>query len=80
MLCCALGLLALLTGALARSLRTMLGAWPLAIFAGGAATVLAVVVPAHLEHYRQRARSHDHTVLAELIASPLCSGQPSPTR
>jgi hypothetical protein len=74
MLCCALGLLALLTGASARGLRALLGAWPVAIVAGGAATALAVLIPHHLEHYRQRALAHDRTVLAEIVAAPLCSG------
>ncbi|MDR7114339.1 hypothetical protein [Caulobacter sp. BE254] len=74
MLCCALGLLALLTGASARGLRALLGAWPVAILAGGSATALAVLVPHHLEHYRQRAQVNDRTVLAEIVAAPLCSG------
>jgi hypothetical protein len=77
MLCCALGLLALLTGASARGLRTLLGAWPVAILAGGAVTALAIVAPHHLEHYRQRAQAHDRTMLAEIIAAPLCSGRSS---
>jgi hypothetical protein len=77
MLCCALGLLALLTGASARGLRTLLGAWPVAILAGGAVTALAIVVPHHLEHYRQRAQAHDRTMLAEIVAAPLCSGRSS---
>jgi len=76
MLCCALGLLALLTGASARGLRALLGAWPVAILGGGAATALAILVPQHLEHYRQRALAHDRTVLAEIVAAPLCSGGP----
>jgi hypothetical protein len=38
---------------------------------------LAVLVPQHLEHYRQRAHAHDRTVLAEIVAAPLCSGGPS---
>ncbi len=80
MLCCALGLLALLTGASARGLRALLGAWPVAMLAGSAVTTLAVVVPHHLEHYRQRAQLHDRTVLAELIAAPLCTGAPDPRR
>ena len=79
MLCCALGLLALLTGASARGLRALLGAWPVAILAGGSATVLAILAPQHLEHYRQRAQAHDRTVLAEVVAAPLCSGEPSRT-
>lgn len=74
MLCCALGLLALLTGASARGLGALLGAWPVAILAGGAATALAILTPQHLEHYRQRAIAHDRTVLAEIVAAPLCSG------
>ena len=77
MLCCALGLLALLTGASARGLRAVLGAWPMAIIAGGLAAALAVLIPHHLEHYRQRAQAHDRTVLAEIVAAPLCSGTPS---
>ena len=76
MLCCALGLLALLTGASARGLRALLGAWPVAIVAGGSATTLAVLIPHHLEHYRQRAQIHDRTMLAEIVAAPLCSGLP----
>jgi len=76
MLCRALGLLALLTGASARGLRTLLGAWPVAILAGGAATALAVLAPHHLEHYRQHAIAHDRTLLAEIVAAPLCSGGP----
>jgi hypothetical protein len=76
MLCCALGLLALITGASARGLRALLGAWPVAIVAGGSATVLAVLVPQHVEHYRQRAQAHDRTALAEIVAAPLCSGAP----
>ncbi|MBO9557987.1 MAG: hypothetical protein J7515_05300 [Caulobacter sp.] len=75
MLCCALGLLALLTGASARGLRALLGAWPVAIVAGVAATTLVVLIPRHLEHYRQRAQLHDRTVLAEIVAAPLCSGR-----
>jgi hypothetical protein len=77
-LCCALGLLALLTGASARGLRVVVGAWPVAVIAGGAATTLAILAPLHLEHYRQRAHAHDRTVLAEIIAAPLCSGLPNP--
>jgi hypothetical protein len=77
MLCCALGLLALLTGASARGPRALLGAWPVAILAGGVATALAILAPHHLEHYRQRALVHDRTMLAEIIAAPLCSGRPS---
>ena len=73
MLCCALGLLALLTGASARGLRALLGAWPVAIVAGGSVTALAVLIPHHLDHYRQRAHDHDRTVLAEIVAAPLCS-------
>lgn len=79
MLCCALGLLALLTGASARGLRALLGAWPVAIIAGGSATALAILAPHHLEHYRQRAQAHDRTLLAEIVAAPLCSGEPSQT-
>jgi hypothetical protein len=77
MLCCALGLLALLTGASARGLRALLGAWPAAIVAGGSVAALAILVPQHLEHYRQRAHAHDRTVLAEIVAARLCSGGPS---
>jgi hypothetical protein len=73
MLCCALGLLALLTGASARGLRALLGAWPVAMIACGAATALAILVPHHLEHYRERAHAHDRTVLAEIVAAPLCT-------
>jgi hypothetical protein len=74
MLCCALGLLAVLTGASARGLRTLMGAWPMAIIAGGSATALTILVPHHLEHYRQRAQAHDRTLLAEIVATPVCSG------
>jgi hypothetical protein len=77
MLCCALGLLAVLTGASARGLRALLGAWPVAVVAAGSATALAVLIPHHLEHYRQRALVHDRTVLAEIAAAPLCSGRSS---
>ncbi len=77
MLCCALGLLALLAGASARGLRTLLGAWPVAVLACGAATVLAVLAPYHLDHYRERARSHDRSVMAEILAAPLCMGAPT---
>jgi uncharacterized membrane protein len=77
MLCCALGLLAVLTGASARGLRVLLGAWPVAVVAGGAAAALAVLIPHHLEHYRQRALAHDRTVLAEIVAAPLCSDRSS---
>jgi len=73
-LCCAFGLLALLTGASARGLRVLLGAWPVAIIAGGSATALAILAPQHVDHYRQRAHAHDRTVLAEIVAAPLCSG------
>jgi hypothetical protein len=76
-LCCALGLLALLTGASARGLRALLGAWPMVIMAGAAATVLAILIPHHLDHYRERARAHDRTVLAEIVAAPLCTGSPT---
>ena len=77
MLCCALGLLALLTGTSARGLRAVLGAWPMAAIAGGAATALAILIPHHIEHYRERSRAHDRTVLAEIVAAPLCTGAPS---
>jgi hypothetical protein len=73
MLCCALGLLALLTAGAARGLRTLLGAWPVAIIAGGSATALAVLVPHHLEQDRQRAHAHGRTMLAEIVAAPLCA-------
>ena len=76
MLCCALGLLALLSGASARGLRALLGAWPVAIVAGGSVTALAVLIPHHLDHYRQRAHDHERTMLAEIAAAPLCSGSP----
>jgi hypothetical protein len=76
MLCCVLGLLALLTGASARGLKALIGAWPVAMIAGGAAAALAVLAPYHLDHYRERARSHDRSVMAEILASPLCVGAP----
>jgi hypothetical protein len=74
MLCCALGLLALVTGASSRGLRVLLGAWPVAIIAGGSATALALVGSHHMDHYRQRADDHGRTLLAEIVAAPLCSG------
>ena len=74
MLCCALGFVALLTGASARGLRSLLGAWPAVVIAGGAATALAILIPHHLEHYRERAQAHDRTMLAEIVAAPLCTG------
>jgi hypothetical protein len=49
----------------------------MAIMAGGAATVLAILIPHHLDHYRERARAHDRTVLAEIVAAPLCTGSPT---
>jgi hypothetical protein len=76
MLCCALGLLAVLTGASARGLRAIVGAWPAVLIAGGSVTGLAVLAPQHLDHYRQRAMIHDRSVLAEIVAAPLCSGEP----
>jgi len=74
MVCCVLGLLTLLAGASTRGLRTLLGAWPVAILAGGAVTALAVLLPHHLNHYRQRALDHDRSVMAEVLAAPLCTG------
>lgn len=76
MLCCALGLLALLAGASARGVRALLGAWPVAIVASGAVGALAIVIPHHLDHYRERAQARDRTVIAEILASPLCAGPP----
>ena len=77
MLCCALGFLALLSGTSARGLRSLLGVWPVAMIAGGAATALAILIPHHLEHYRERAHTHDRTVLTEIVAAPLCTGAPT---
>ena len=76
MLCCVLGLLALLTGASARGLKALIGAWPVGVIAGGAAATLAILAPYHLDHYRERARSHDRSVMAEILAAPLCVGAP----
>ena len=76
MLCCALGLLALLAGASARGLRALLGAWPVAIVVSGAVGALAILAPHHLDHYRERAQAHDRTLVAEILASPLCTGRP----
>ncbi len=77
MLCCALGLLALLTGASARGLKALLGAWPALAVAATAAASLAVLLPLHLDHYRQRAQAHGRTVIAEIVAAPLCTGAPA---
>jgi len=78
MLCCALGLLALLTGASARGLKAVLGAWPVAAVAATATASLAVLAPLHLSHYRERAQAQGRTVIAEIVAAPLCSGAPRP--
>lgn len=79
MLCCALGLLALLTSASARGLKALLGAWPALAVAATAAASLAVLLPLHLGHYRQRAQAHGRTVIAEIVTAPLCSGAPRPS-
>lgn len=75
MLCCALGLLALITGASARGLRSLLGAWPAVMAVTASAAGLAYLVPHHLDHYRERARDHDRTLLAEIVAAPICKGR-----
>lgn len=74
MLCCALGLLALLAGVSARGFRALIGAWPVAVMVVGAAASLAILPPHHLDHYRQRALRHDRSVMAEILAAPLCVG------
>ncbi|MBO9709938.1 MAG: hypothetical protein J7521_17195 [Caulobacter sp.] len=56
-------------------MRSLLGAWPAVVAATASAAGLAYLVPHHLEHYRERALQHNRTVLAEIVAAPICKGQ-----
>jgi hypothetical protein len=83
-MCCALGALLI---ALITAWRTRLGAvldWrPRARTAAtfGAATIVLVAGSAlaaeHVSHYVARARANERSVLAEILAQPICSGSTS---
>jgi hypothetical protein len=53
--------------------RTAAAGLALAFLAGGAA-ILAPVAAAHADHYGARAEAHGRSILAEILAPPLCSG------
>jgi hypothetical protein len=82
-MCCALGalLIALITAWRTR-FKTVLCWWPRAraATAFSAATIVLVAGSAlaaeHVSHYVARAHANDRTVLAEILAQPICSSSP----
>ncbi|MEX0838758.1 MAG: hypothetical protein WD034_04435 [Parvibaculum sp.] len=55
-------------------IRGVLGLFGVAAVAVG----LSVLVGQHLDHYLTRANENGRTVIAEILAQPLCTGTPPP--
>lgn len=73
MLCCVASILAMTAlPAWWSHIRGALGLFGVAAVAVG----LSVLVGQHLDHYLARANENGRTVVAEILAQPLCSGAP----
>ena len=75
MLCCGIGAAAVVSAALSGKQVLRSRRLRLAVF-GGAAALLAAYSGAHLGHYLARAQANERTLLAEIMAQPICSGSP----
>ena len=79
-MCCALGLLLLTLAAWRRRAATILfeRRWPLAslVFALILLAAGSAVAAQHISHYLARAEAHQRSVIAEILAQPICSGAP----
>lgn len=50
------------------------------VMAALSASVVAVFTAQHLGHYAERAYANERTLLAEIIAAPLCTGKAASLR
>jgi hypothetical protein len=70
MICCGIGALAIAAAAFRRRLQSSLGSAVVI-----ASMILALTFGAlHFEHYAERARANERSLLAELVAQPICTG------
>jgi hypothetical protein len=77
MLCCALSALAVAAAPWWRRFVPADRARPAALGLAAAAALLSVTVFEHAGHYAARAAASDRTLLAEILAQPLCTGEPA---
>lgn len=83
MLCCSLGAFVMATMPMWRTwsrtwLKSALGYAPITT-AAAFAIALWMFVAQHLDHYLERAQANDRSLLAEIMAQPLCTGAPAKT-
>lgn len=73
MLCCGIGALAAASAVWSgkRAVRSRL--LPVAVL-GGVSLAFAALATAHLGHYVTRAQANERTLLAEVMAQPICTG------
>lgn len=77
MLCCGIGVMAIAATVMCR--KRWRAAVPRASLAGTAAAMaasitLSVLGAQHLGHYVERARANERSLLAEIMAQPICTG------
>jgi len=74
MMCCSLGAFVMATMPMWRTwMKSMIGYAP-AMTTATFAVALWVFVAQHLEHYLERAQENDRSLLAEILAQPICTG------
>jgi hypothetical protein len=74
MMCCSLGAFVMATMPMWRTwLKSTIGYAP-TMTAAALAVVAWMFVAQHLTHYLDRAQANDRSLLAEVMAQPICSG------
>lgn len=74
MMCCSLGAFVMATMPMWRTwLRSTIGYAP-TMTAAALAVVAWMFVAQHLTHYLERAQANDRSLLAEIMAQPICPG------
>lgn len=83
MMCCSLGAFVMATMPMWRTwwrmwMKATLGYAP-TMTATALAVIAWMIVAQHLDHYLARAEDNDRSLLAEIMAQPICTGgQPAP--
>ena len=76
MVCCTMGGLAIAAALAARAKRATAVRFTPAFGLAAAGLLGSALAAWHLGHYVERARSSERTLLAEILAQPVCSGPP----
>ena len=80
MMCCGIGLMTIATAVVCRKRwrpavpRTSLAATLAAV---AASITLSALGAQHFGHYLERARANERSLLAEIMAQPVCTGSPA---